>query len=273
MSGTAVGQRTPRAGTESAVRVADVLLAIAAAATPVGVTALGRELGLSKAVVHRILQSLESRDLVRFDPRDRAYTMGPAAVLLGARAVRAQGLRATAMPVLRRLHHHTAETTTVSSLTGTVRIYLDQIASTRELKMVVEIGRPFPLHAGSSSKAILAFAADDLREHVLGGSLVALTGRTITDPGALRAELDRVRRAGVAVSRGERQAGAGSVAAPVFDPDGDVTGAISLCGPEQRFDAVTLRRYAPLVRRAAEDIGRALRGAATTPASAAASRG
>lgn len=248
----------PEAGTQSAVRVADVLLVLGMASCPLGVTDIGREVGLSKAVVYRILQSLEHRDLVRFDPRQRAYTLGPAALLLGARALRGRDLRAAALPVLRRLHHATGETTTVSAFTGAARIYLDQIVSTRELKMMVETGRAFPLHAGSSSKAILAFAADDVRDQVLASPLAALTDRTIVDASALRAELDRVRRSHVAVSRGERQHGAGSVASPVFGADGEIVGSISVCGPIQRFDADTLRRYAPLVRLAAEEISDAL---------------
>ena len=52
-------------GTESANRVADVLMAFARSDRPLGVTQLAREVDLSKAVVHRILQSLASRSLVQ----------------------------------------------------------------------------------------------------------------------------------------------------------------------------------------------------------------
>lgn len=247
-------------GTVAAARVADVLLTVGTASTPVGVTEVGRRLGLSKAVVYRILRSLESRQLVRFDEQERAYELGPAALVLGARALRGQNLRAVALPVLRRLQQLTGETTTVSALVGTSRIYLDQVVSPRELKMMVETGRAYPLHAGSSSKAILAFASPELRAQVLSGELDALTGRTIVERDALTAELDRVARAGVAFSRGERQHGAGSVAAPVFGAHGDVVGSISICGPIHRFDAATMRRYAPMVRRCAEEISRVLDG-------------
>src|SRR5262249_1445924 len=48
-------------GTESAARVADVLTLFIAGPAALGVSEISRELGLSKAVVHRILQSLASR--------------------------------------------------------------------------------------------------------------------------------------------------------------------------------------------------------------------
>ena len=238
--------------------MADVLLAVSAESRPVGVTDLARRLGLSKAVVHRILQSLESRALLSYDPGARTYEIGPAAVVLGSRALRDQELRRVARPVLRHLQTATGETTTVSALVGTSRIYLDQVVSGRELKMMVEVGRPFPLHAGSSSKAILAFVSADLREQVLARELPPLTPQTITDRQTLEDELVLVRQRGVAVSRGERQHGAGSIAAPVRDDHGDVVGSLSICGPINRFTSPVLRQYTPLVRRSADEVSHLL---------------
>jgi IclR family transcriptional regulator, acetate operon repressor len=246
------------AGTESATRVADVLLTLGADPGPLGVSALARRLGLSKAVVHRILRSLESRALVAFDPERRAYTLGPAAAALGARALRDLDLRGVALPVLRRLQERTGETTTLSALIGAERVYLDQVPSRQEIKMTVELGRPFPLYAGASSKAILAFAPAGLRARVLEGPLEPLTARTPLDRAALAAELEDIARAGVAVSLGERQQGAGSVAAPVFGVDGTAVGALSASGPVDRFDEATVARIAPLVREAAAEVSAGL---------------
>ena len=39
---------------------------------------------------------------------------------------------------------------------GVERIYVDQVTPSREVKMTVQVGASFPLHAGSSSKAFLA---------------------------------------------------------------------------------------------------------------------
>ena len=64
------------------------------------------------------------------------------------------------MPVLRELQAGTGETTTVSAYVPGGRVYLDQVESAQEIKMTVELGRRFPLHAGSSSTCILAFLPD-----------------------------------------------------------------------------------------------------------------
>ena len=104
--------------------------------------------------------------------------------------------------------------------------------------MTVPIGQPFPLHAGSSSKAFLAFLTEDEQaEYLRTQQLDALTDRTIVDAEALRAELRTIRGRGFARSLGERQRGAASVAAPVFSHEGKPIAVISVCGPLERFRA------------------------------------
>lgn len=245
-------------GTEAAARVADVLLLFTDGPPSLGVSSISRELGLAKAVVHRILRSLASRKILVTDPGTRTYRLGPAAAALGARALRDSTLRSAAAQVLRRLREETSETTTLSELVGDARVYLDQFESRQEIKMTVEIGRRFPLHAGASSKAILAFLPADRRERVLSGRLASLTAATVSDPARLRTDLADIARRGAAVSRGERQVGAASVAAPVFGVDGDVVGAISVCGPVDRFGDVACARYLRAVRAAAAEISAAL---------------
>ena len=114
-------------GTEAATRVADVLLLFTDGPDSWGVSAIARELGLSKAVVHRILQTLVDRQLLAPNAHTRGYQLGAASAALGARALRESDLRRAAMPVLRRLQTLTGETTTVSALVPDGRVYLDQV--------------------------------------------------------------------------------------------------------------------------------------------------
>jgi DNA-binding IclR family transcriptional regulator len=245
-------------GTEAAARVADVLLLFTDGPASLGVSAIARRLGLSKAVVHRILRTLTDRGLLVADPVSRGYRLGPAAAALGARAMRESTLRGAAMPVLRELQRSTDETTTISARVPGGRVYLDQVESAQEIKMTVEVGRRFPLHAASSSTCILAFLPPHEQEAVLTGELAAMTGRTVTDVEALRARLVEVREVGYAHSVGERQSGAASVAAPVFAFDGTVVGAISVCGPADRVDDAARARFVPLLTEAADRVSRAL---------------
>jgi IclR family transcriptional regulator, acetate operon repressor len=221
----------------SVERAADVLLLFTRASSEdLGVTEIASELALSKAVVHRILTSLASRGLVESIVSTRRYRLGPTALSLGVTYLDRIDLRALALPVLRQLCQRTRETATLSLRYGWERMYIEQVTPEREVKMTVALGRPFPLHAGSSSKAFLAFLPpNDQDQYLGGGDLDGLTEQTITDPAQLREELAKIRQRGFAVSHGERQVGAGSVAAPVFDHRDQPIAVVSVCGPLERF--------------------------------------
>lgn len=254
-------------GTEGAARVADVLLAFIGRDDAVGVTTLARELDLSKAVVHRILRTLVDRKLLEADIATRGYRLGQAAAAIGARAMRESRVREIAMPRMRELRAVTGETSTLSVRVPGGRVYLDQVESLQEVKMTVELGRRFPLHAGSSSRAILAFLPKDEQDSVIAAGLDPLTSETVIDPERLREALETVRSTGIARSYGERQVGAASVACPVFDLDGQVVAAISVCGPRVRLSDETMREFGALVRSASDQVSVALgwRGGLPTP--------
>ena len=243
-------------GTEAADRVADVLLLFARSDDPLGVSRIARSLSLSKAVVHRILQSLASRSLVQPLPGGTAYVLGPAAASLAARAWSQHDVRSVASPVLRRLRDQTRETTTLSVLVGNQRIYLDQFESPQEIKMVVEIGPRFPLHSGASSRAILAFLP---RPYVDEAVRQLLLIQPDLDVEAYLAELEETRNRGWATSRNERQTGAASIAAPFYDSAGNVLGSVSASGPVFRYTGEADQEQARLVLEAAHEITARLR--------------
>lgn len=201
-----------------------------------GVTEIAEALDLSKAVVHRILSTLRTKDYLALDEDTRRYALGSAALRLGMSYLGRVDVQDVARAALRELVERTDETATQSMRNGWSRVYVAQVTPQRDIKMVVQLGAAYPLHAGASSKAILAFLDPELQEAYLGqGSLEKVTPITVTGKKALREELAGIRARGYAVSLGERQPGAGSVAAPLRDHTGQVVSAISVCGPIERF--------------------------------------
>ena len=75
-----------------------------------------------------------------------------------------------------------------------------------------------------------------------------------TNRQALKTDLTDIRRLGYAVSYGERQADAFSVASPILQAGDVVFGAISVCGPAQRFNEELGIEYGELLRVGAERI-------------------
>jgi DNA-binding IclR family transcriptional regulator len=229
-------------------RAADVLFLFTQDDQPnLGVTEISKALDISKAVVHRILTSLRDRDLIVADADTRRYSLGPAVLQLAAAYRDRLDVRMLALEVMQQLSTETSETATLSVRNGLSRVYVDQVTPPREVKMTVQLGQPFPLHAGSSGKAFLAFLPEAEREAYLADEpLPQVTPNTITDRSVLVRELDQIRAQGFAVSLGERQSDAASVAAPVFDGDG-VTAVISVCGPLERLRPTVAETAAAVV--------------------------
>ncbi len=227
-------------GTESAARATAVLLLFLSGQESWGVSAIAREIGLSKAVVHRLLQTFVAQGfLVRRDDT-REYSLGPAVAALGAAALRSSDLRLSARPALKRLRTSTNETVTLANLIGAQRVFIDQVESRREMKITVELGKRYPLTVGSTGRVILAHLPEARRELALQEQATLPPPFAPLDPGALREDCVRIRDQGYAISQGERQSGAASVAAPVFNLDGEGLGAITICGPTSRLSQEAL---------------------------------
>ncbi|GAA4686834.1 IclR family transcriptional regulator [Nocardioides nanhaiensis] len=222
---------------EGLERALDVLMLFARPGTSsLGISEISRALDLPKAVVHRIVTTLCSRDFLEIEPATRRYVLGPSWLVMGSTYSQRVDVRDLARDTLRRLSDDTAETTTLSIRHGNHRVYLDQVTPAREVIMSVQVGARFPLHAGSSSKAFLAFLTPEEQDDYLDSvELVQVTDQTLVDRPALVSELRVIRERGYAFSFGERQAGAGAVAAPLLDFENRPVAVISVCGPAGRI--------------------------------------
>lgn len=260
----------PRSGIARALAVID---AIGRSPQKHGVSTIARETGLSKAVAYRILRELVSGQFLRFDEETKLYGLGPGALNIGLAAMRELDIPAVAHRHLATLSELTGQTSTLSVRQGWSRVYVDQVLSRHEIRMSVALGTSHPLHAGSSSKAILAALPDSEVEDYIGHhELDSVTAATITSADLLREEIARIRRLGYAASYGERQTEAASVAAAVHGATGQVVASLSVCGTKAMFDGdgSSQERLGEAVARAAAavsaDLGAGHRGPAGAPA-------
>ena len=93
------------------------------------------------------------------------------------------------------------------------------------------------VHALALGKVVLARAPADALEHYLSVGLRAFTPETITERDALRAELRRVRRTGVAVDCEEFERDFCCIAAPILDHRRRFLGAAGISMSRRAFDS------------------------------------
>jgi DNA-binding IclR family transcriptional regulator len=143
---------------------------------------------------------------------------------------------------------------------GWESLCVEKIESPRRIKLSVAMGDTLPLHAGGSSKILLAYQDESFVDAMIKNvGLVALTENTITDPVRLKNELKLIRSRGFAYSDSEVDYGARAAAAPVFDSKGGLVAGISVAGPRDRINDEMIKQLTEMVtecgRKISYDLG------------------
>jgi DNA-binding IclR family transcriptional regulator len=243
---------------QSIERAFSVLAALADG--PLGVTDVADRAGLPKSTAARLLATLGQEGAVEQLAGGTRYRLGPRLVTLASGVRSTRGLVATARPYLVELAAATGEAAGLSVPDGETVHYIDQVDSPNPVQVRDWTGTRIPMHAVSSGLVVLANLAPAALDAFLAQPLAAFTDRTMTDPAALRARLDEVRRDGYAWVQEEFAVGINSVAAPIADATGEVVAAVHLHGPSYRFPASGQeRQVGEAVDEAASRIGARLR--------------
>lgn len=221
-------------GVQSVQRAAALLEAIADSAEPRTAPELAGRCGLNRSTAWRILATLEEEGLVDRDPASNRYSIGPAAARLAAAAT--DSLPRAARPHLEELSRMTGETVSLAVPQRLQLVYVDQVQAPHVMA-ADWLGRAVPLHATSTGKALLATLPPEELDAALTRSLPQFTDRTITDPAELRAELDRTKRRGYAVSRGELETALWGASAAVKDRNERAVAVVSVWGSTGRLKA------------------------------------
>ena len=170
-------------------------------------------------------------------------------------------MRERARPWLTWLVEETGETATLSVPGGGEAITVDFVPSSSSVVSMARLGRPSVAHATAAGKVMLAFGTPGRAgDHAATDELTAFTSRTITDPGALAAELEAVRTWGIAEAVGEREPDLNALAVPVIGRGDELVAILGLQGPAARLPASTRRALRAPLRRAASELGRSLGG-------------
>ncbi|WP_141779726.1 IclR family transcriptional regulator [Nocardioides albertanoniae] len=218
------------AGGSSGRTVASRVLALIGAFDPghrrLTLSELAARADLSLPTAHRLIAELVGWGaLVRED--DGTYAVGRRLWDAGLLAPVATDLRTVAAPFLHDLYGATLETVHLAVREGDHVLYLETLRGTRNVPIVSSVGSRLPMYSTGVGKVLLAHAPDDVRHRVLTGPLTPFTRYTITTPGRLRRQLDRVVSDGWATTAEEMTLGACSVAVPVTTADG-VIGALGI---------------------------------------------
>lgn len=162
-----------------------------------------------------------------------------------------RGLVDVATPFMEDLYELTHETVHLGVREASEVMYVAKIGGHRQAAAPSRVGGRLPLHCTAIGKVLLAHAPGQLVDSYLASTLQRRAPRTVTAPGLLRQQLERIREIGLAFEFEESAVGIVCIAAPVLDVEHGVSAALSVAGPVTRFDP---RRHINAVRAAAAGV-------------------
>lgn len=248
--------------TRSVKRAADIIHALGSSSEGLKLTQLAREIDLSKATTHRILQTLVNEGLADYQEETATYVIGSALVRIALESRAAsklatiQSIERLSAPYMQQLCRATGETVALVMSHGNVRMNVAVNLGSYELIASPKVGAQLPLYAGGPGKVFLAFLPPvELDEFILRTKLAPMTRSTVASADALCKELRQIRKLGYAMSSGEAIEGRDSIAAPVLQR-GKAVAVINLIIPTVRSNERRRKEFLPLVQKAAAEIGR-----------------
>lgn len=252
------GSSTPLAPSVRAVeRAMEILMGLSKHPQGVGVTGLAREVGLSKATIYRLLNTLVTRGFVERVPGTEFYRLGLTMFDLGMAVRNRMDLVREAGPILKEVVERTRETVHLGILDNGEVVYVDKLEGPGAIQMLSRIGRRVPVHCTAMGKVLAAdLPAVELERVISLRGLKACTENTITDLELLKAHLREVARQGFAVDRVEHEYGVQCVAAPIRDFTGRVIGAFSISGSILTITEERLVEIIPFLKEAGAKISR-----------------
>jgi len=218
----------------SVARAAEILKCISIGVTKI--TDISNRLQVNKAAVHRILKTLEIKELVVQDPVSRQYFLGPVIQTVAANPLTVHKiLIQSSIQEMESLEKACSETVVLQVIRGGQRVVLEKVSGNESIRYFPEKMEIAPIHAGAGGKVLLAGLEEgQLNKLIPRLNLNKITPHTIVDIETLLSEIENARKNGYAISNGEVVLDSMSIAVPITTYSRPA--ALIISGPEERIN-------------------------------------
>jgi DNA-binding IclR family transcriptional regulator len=238
-----------RGGVQSIERAFAILEEVARHREGIRLGDLSRRVGLHNSTTFHLVKTMVLLGYLRQMPGTKLYRIGRPLFTLASSALDETEMVALATPILEDLSKVTAESAHFAVRSGDDIVVLARTAGTGAFQLAERAGVVRPAHCTALGKVLLsALPPDQLDTFLNRQPLGKLTPKTITDPDALKREIDEARQGGIAYDDGEFNSEVRCVAVAVRNFSGQVIGAIGISGPVWRLSLSALQDKARLVR-------------------------
>lgn len=213
-----------------------------------------------KSTLYKIISTLEQTGVITKEQYSGRYMLGVRLIELGNSAKMNLEIRDLALPVMKELHEKLDYATIhLLVMVGHEVMVIESYESANwyryHFTYSLSIGVKAPLHCTGGGKAILAFMERSRVIEIINATgLKKFTEHTITNMEDFLCELDRIKKSGYAVSNAEHDNQIRTIAAPIFNSDGNVLAALSVLGLANVFSLDQIQAIAKQLMIAAHSI-------------------
>lgn len=199
-----------------------------------GISALSRNLKVSKSTVHRLASTLLAEGLLEQDPETERYRLGLGLFSLGALVRQRLSVTTVAKELLTDLRDEVRENVELAVLKGHTITYIYDFESPEAVRLRPRLGLSTLAIDCALGMAMTAFQSEIQIKDMLNGSEPR---PSLARQKELYKEIEQIRADGYAAEEENAKLGAICVAAPVYNANGTVTSAIGVTVPDQRVDS------------------------------------
>lgn len=189
---------------KTADRTLDLLEAFARIKEPLSLSELARQLGCPVSSCHGLIRTMKARGYLYLLQHRRRYYPTRRLLKVGAEIAAHDPLVERLVPALEALRRRTEETVILGHRQDDEIVYLHVLEGSQTIRYAASPGDRKPLHSSALGKAFLGVLDDGaLAAFLERRHLERVTPNTITQADALIADVQRARRRGYFMTRGE----------------------------------------------------------------------
>ena len=213
---------------------------------------LSKSLGLNKSTVSRLIRVLAHYGLMQQDHETQKYELGKTSALLGMAVEVSQNERLGQLgkPYVDQLRDTVGESVCLEVLLadGHHKVACSAVGPP---PLSVTFGAIVPMNASAGAKAILAFSDSEFIESMINGDFRKITDNSITDTRVFKAQLEEIRREGIAYDHAEFDAEVHAASVAVFNHLKKPVAALTICAPATRAHKIIDSKNVELFKKTA----------------------
>lgn len=216
---------------------------------------LSHRLGLPRASVFRMLQTLEKSGFVERVGESTQYKLGLGVLRLGFEYLASMELTEHGRPIIEALRDASGYSAHVVVRDHRDVVFVAKATGKKTQFHSIQMGARLPAHATVIGRQLLSgMTMAELSALYPESHLKSYTPKTPCTVVQLKALIDIDRLNGYGISQGGFEAGISTIAAPVFNDRLEVLAAVSITVPAQHLDNNISNMLVPQVREAAQQL-------------------